>query len=279
MGIDIHALNFLRYVSKKKALGRVATIGRQSLMVPRAYVEFGGFCEQLLIKRFDAMFVDSYDYSDFEGATYVLDMNKPVVSEKEYDTLIDCGCIEHIYNVPQALTNISLLCARGGQIVHVLPANNFCGHGFWQFSPELFFSLYSERNGYSETEVFLADLTKENDWFEVKQPNDGQRANVASSSPLYVLCRTRKLSDFSHENVQQSDYVYAWEHSAEVTRQPSRLVGAAKKLMRSNPLLYRSSLSVYERTKAALGGIRNPTTLSNINHHLRKRDVSELLAS
>ena len=168
MGIDIHALNFLRYTSRKKTLGRVATIGRQSLLVTPSQInkiigisaadDFGAFCEDLLLSHFGATAVDSYDYSDYEGATFIVDLNKPLAPSKNYDTVIDCGTVEHVYNVPQALANISSLCSRGGQIVHVSPGNNCCGHGFWQFSPELFFSLYSDANGYLETEVFVADV-------------------------------------------------------------------------------------------------------------------------
>src|ERR1035441_3166291 len=99
------------------------------------------------------------------------------------------------------------MCASGGQILHVLPANNFCGHGFWQFSPELFFSMYSEVNGYRGTQVFIADLSNEYCWYEVRRPHNGERANVTSSTPLYNLVRTQKTSFFSHENIQQSDYV------------------------------------------------------------------------
>jgi hypothetical protein len=79
-----------------------------------------------------------------EKATHVVDMNKPLAIEERYDTVIDAGTIEHIYNAPQALANVSAMCAHQGQILHIGPANIFCGHGFWQFSPELFFSLYSE---------------------------------------------------------------------------------------------------------------------------------------
>src|SRR5579884_197747 len=178
MGIDIHALNFLRYVSRNEPLGRVATIGRQLLMVGPTQVaeilqaptaaEFGMYCEELLTRHFGAKCVDSYDYSDYESATFIADMNKPLLSHREYDTVIDCGSLEHIYNVPQAFANVSSLCCKGGQIVHVSPSNNFCGHGFWQFSPELFFSLYSELNGYAETQVFLADLASPRHWFEVE---------------------------------------------------------------------------------------------------------------
>jgi hypothetical protein len=115
MGIDTHALNFLKYASQKKVLGGVATLGRQQLMVPRAFVEFGMFCEEYLQSQFGAKFVDSYDFSGFEGATHLVDMNKPMAAGNSYDTVIDCGCTEHIFNVSQALKNISQLCSNGGR--------------------------------------------------------------------------------------------------------------------------------------------------------------------
>jgi hypothetical protein len=100
----------------------------------------------------------------------------------------------------------------GGQIIHALPANNFCGHGFWQFSPELFFSLYNTENGYTDTEVFLADLNDISKWVKVSAPKNGDRVNFYSSNPAYVLVRTlttRVISDF--HNVQQSDYIKSWK--------------------------------------------------------------------
>jgi hypothetical protein len=284
MGIDVHALNFLRYASKKKGLGSVATIGRQALLISPSRLanimripekkEFGTFCEEFLTKYFDAKVVDSYDRSNYEGATHVVDMNKPLIAGGEYDTIIDGGCVEHFYNVPQALNNISALCATGGQIIHVLPANNFCGHGFWQFSPELFFSLYTQGNGYSETEIFLADLRNQDEWFEVKQPKNGERAEVVSESPLYVMCRTVKTSDFSHENIQQSDYIHMWELASQIPRNQNEIIGVLKRIIKKNPSSYRLALAAYGTVRRLM----NPTKLSDRNRHLRKRDVSELLA-
>jgi hypothetical protein len=146
MGIDVYALQLLRWASSKShGLGVTATIGRQSVGVPARELrkqvslpsdyQYPQYCEDLLIGSFGAKRVDSFDYSDFEGCTYVADMNKPLTPPAQYDTIIDSGTLEHIYNVPQALHNLSLLCASGGQILHILPANNQCGHGFWQFSP------------------------------------------------------------------------------------------------------------------------------------------------
>lgn len=173
------------------------------------------FCEDLLMEYFGATSVDSIDNSNYEKATIIHDMNAalPEHLHGKFDTVIDGGCLEHIYNIPQALKNCSQLVRRGGQIIHILPANNFCGHGFWQVSPELFFSLYSAKNGYSETEVFLADLADEERWFRVKRPENGLRVDVTNSTPVYVLARTvLDRSDFSHADVQQSDYRYEWEN-------------------------------------------------------------------
>jgi hypothetical protein len=280
MGIDVHALNFLRYLSRKEPLGRVATIGRQLLMVAPARVreimglptviEYGMYCEELLRQQFGATLVDSYDYSDYEGATFTADMNQPILPPREYDTVIDCGSLEHIYNVPQAMANISMLCSQGGRIVHISPGNNFCGHGFWQFSPELFFSLYSE---YGETQVFLADLRSHRHWFEVEQPANGRRAEVVSKTPLYVMCRARKISAHCQVQAQQSDYVHHWQQKAAKESSQNEMMNGVKQFIKSRPKLAR--LAWYVRHN--LHTVMNPTQLSSLNPHLRKREVAELL--
>ena len=230
MGIGYHGLQFLRFASKHSELGRVATIGRQGLFLEgielRNMLDGGTdyeqekFCDGLLLREFKAKCVDSWDYSDYEGANHIADMNKPLKEvPTTYDTVIDAGSLEHVYNAPQALLNVSELCRDGGQILHVLPANNFCGHGFWQFSPELFFSLYSEANGYRDTRVFLASEYRTDVWYEVVKPNGGQRANVITFTPVFVLCRTVKARKPSHEGVQQSDYVHIWQEDKSVQPQ------------------------------------------------------------
>jgi hypothetical protein len=279
MGIDVHGLNFLRYAAKKKALGRVATIGRQSLMVRSAQIGEETFCEQFLTSHFGAQVVHSYDYSDYEGATHIVDMNKPLITEERYDTVIDCGTTEHIFNVSQALKNVSLLGASGAQIIHVVPANNFCGHGFWQFSPEVFFSLYSETNGYKATEVFLANLKNNRSWFAVEEPENGERAIVVSSSPLYVMCRTSKAWEITSVSVQQSDYVHSWGRTLQIPHSRNKIVETAKGIIKRNPLVYRSVSMAYGKAQGSIQSLKNSTQLSNRNQHLRKQSVSKLLAS
>jgi SAM-dependent methyltransferase len=204
MGISHHPFHFLLYAMRKKPLDSVLTLGRQNLFCAEFVVrerlkivgkyQQGVYCEDLLKYYMSASEVKSIDNSDFEGATYVHDMNKPIPEflKFKFDTVIDSGTTEHVFNVPQALMNCSEFCKPGGQILHISPANNLCGHGFWQFSPELFFSLYCEENGYEETEVFVADITNFRDWARVRKPENGQRAIINSSTPLYVMARTRK---------------------------------------------------------------------------------------
>lgn len=280
MGFEVHGLNFLKYVAREQPLGSVATIGRQSLLLWPSQIaevlgvpnvpDFGNYCEELLKQYFGAELVDSYDYSDYEGATFTADMNKPLTPIRQYDTVIDYGSLEHVYNVPQGLANVSQLCRKSGRIVHISPSNNFCGHGFWQFSPELFFSLYSAANGYAETEVFLADVTCLDQWFKVHPPSNGKRAEAVSSAPLHVMCKARKVSDSCTSEVQQSDYVQAWKGE----QQPSsETLSGVKKFVRSKPGLLRGVWAVRGR----LHRLKNPTSLSDRNPHLKKVAVTDLL--
>jgi SAM-dependent methyltransferase len=284
MGIDVHTLKFLMFAMKKKHLGRVATIGRAGLHVPKkklkeimnwsSQVDYGGYCENFLKTEFGAISVESFDKSDYEDATHIVDLNKPIEEPGFFDTIIDGGCLEHIFNVPQALANISKLCAPDGQILHVLPANNLCGHGFWQFSPELFHSLYSEENGYRETQVFLADVTNEAEWFEVRKPKDGLRAEIVSSASVFVLVRTQRNGPFCHDNIDQSDYVYTWAGARESDRHlrrhiMDRFVQAAKAsfLLGMARFVERRWQQMFRPTKS----------LSTANPHLTKHVIGTLM--
>jgi SAM-dependent methyltransferase len=280
MGIDLHALHFLNYTKSKMLLGDTITIGRQGLDVAETTVKEliktksdyknQPYCEDLLKEYFGASNVESIDNSTYEKASHIHNMNEPIPGNLagKFDTVVDGGCLEHIFNIPQALRNCSLFCKPGGQILHILPANNFCGHGFWQFSPELFFSLYSKENGYDETEVFLADLSDPETWYKVHQPRDGKRVNVMSASALYVLVRTvLRAADFKHLNVQQSDYVYVWDGLKNNKSEPvlPKKRGFVADLLKGVPFVYNALAPVYHsylQSKASDGlNSRNPGLL------------------
>ena len=178
-----------------------------------------------------------FDYSDFEGATHIADLNLPISGfDDRYNTIIDFGTMEHVFNAPQGLQNALTMCAVGGQIIHGLPANNQCNHGFWQFSPELFFSLYSSANGFVQTEVFIADVGEPDFWYRLECPPNGRWDYVASSRALYVFVRTVKGTNAGFKSVQQAAYVNDWagQKSTIATRS---LLQRIKNAMKEQPIL------------------------------------------
>ena len=223
MGVTFHEFKFLEYITKNQTLGNVLTLGRQELILNendlkklnviknKNFVE--KYSDKILIENFNATSITSLDNSNFEGASIVFDMNLPLKNlNRQFDTIIDFGTSEHIFNVPQSLQNVSDLCKKEGLILHCLPANNNCGHGFWQFSPELFFSLYSKKNGFLDTEIFLFDSYNKYEWWKINPQKPGERLELSSEVSLYVAVKTKKNCERTKQLVQQSDYTFRWDN-------------------------------------------------------------------
>jgi len=91
--------------------------------------------------------VFSLDVSDYEGADFLGDLNNQDIGHhSQFDTVFDTGTLEHVFHVPNALNNIGRMLKTGGRIVHVLPASNRLEHGFYMFSPTLFWDYYQANN-------------------------------------------------------------------------------------------------------------------------------------
>lgn len=98
-----------------------------------------------LFKSLGFQQVDILDFSEFEGANIVYDLNNgqlPIDYENKYDAIIDHGTLEHVFHIPNALNNIFKLLKIGGRIIHSSPSSNFVDHGFYMFSPTLFHDFY-----------------------------------------------------------------------------------------------------------------------------------------
>ncbi len=285
MGIDEQSLNFLCYAHRFFDFKKTITIGRQNLNVNEfalkklisVDVKYKQevYVDQLLKDYFKSTIVDSIDKSNYENATIIHDMNLPIPDnlKNKYDTIIDSGTLEHIYNIPQALENVSFLCKTGGQIIHILPANNFCGHGFWQMSPELFFSLYSNKNGYKDTEVFLVKVhDPRHNFYKVIKPKSGDRVNIYSKDGLFVCVRTiRRRAKFIHSNVQQSDYVHLWNSKVNNENVPNSWL---MNFIHNHYLILNLSRKLYNRYYQ--NKLMRKNTLSKSNINLIRVDLSNL---
>jgi len=228
VGLDIHSLNLLRLAQKAGAdFSSVLTVGRLGLFLSDAQLtgyfrETGraaspeevrgtGFCEPFLERAFGAREVVSLDASAYDGATMIHDLNLPLTQEARFSAVLDFGTLEHVFNFPVAVTNLIVACRDGGHLLHALPANNWCGHGFYQFSPELFFSVYSEARGFVGTQVFLVETHRPGTWYRVRDPlESGKRVNVVNREKTLILVLTRKGAQAMPPLAaapQQSDYV------------------------------------------------------------------------
>lgn len=92
------------------------------------------------------------DISDYEGADIVCDLNNPVDASlhNQFDYIIDGGTLEHVFNIPAALNNISKMLKIGGKVYHYLPAASYINHGFYSVSPSLFTDYYRTNGGQVE---------------------------------------------------------------------------------------------------------------------------------
>ena len=94
--------------------------------------------------------VHSLDVSDYEGATFVHNLNDrtlPAELVGQYDYVSMGGTAEHIFNVGNALWKAAELLKVGGTVICSGPANNWLDHGFYQLCPTLKFD-YFQQNGF-----------------------------------------------------------------------------------------------------------------------------------
>jgi SAM-dependent methyltransferase len=218
MGIDAHPFNFIKLQSRRAPLGRVLTIGRQQLSVDarRLGEELAAvagqslYCEPVLT-ALGAESVASVDYSDYEQPSYVADLGRPITMSERFDTIVDAGSLEHIFDVATAFRNLIELCEVGGRIIHSLPVNDLNGHGFYQFCSDLIFAIYSERNGFADTEVYYASNLDPSVWHKMPPARPGVRVEVLSIEPIILLSVARKVAKVDQIDVTQPFYAIAWE--------------------------------------------------------------------
>ena len=236
MGFDTKATQFLLAA---RALGvsfeRTATIGRQRLFVTPSWLyrwlrRFGfrvdrrgaarllseseGFAEAFLC-FLGARNVVSVDASGYEGASLILDLNEPIPADAEgaFTSVVDAGSLEHVFDFPAAVRNCMRMVAVGGHFLSVTVTNNMAGHGFYQFSPELFYRVFARQNGFRVERMLLTETSSAR-WYEVRDPAaTGSRVQLRTFRPAYLCIVARRIGagPVSTTPPQQSDYVSRWK--------------------------------------------------------------------
>ena len=233
MGLDINAVQFLIDARRRGAeFGDVLTLGRQDLNVYPAkmaeVLESHGFpaaafkgddkalYSEPCFQSLGARGVSSMDASGFEGAGFIHDLNEPIGGElkERFDLVYDGGTLEHVFHFPMALRNCMEMVRPGGHLfIHTI-TNNWCGHGFYQFSPELFFRALSPDNGFEVTRMVLHRVGPYGRWYEVSDPNAiRSRVELLTFTPVMLLIQARRVKSVPvfARAPQQSDYTPRWQ--------------------------------------------------------------------
>jgi SAM-dependent methyltransferase len=187
--------------------------------------EYAGFADDFLKAALDIETLKALDVSSYQGAGIAHDLNLPLPPELrgQWDCIIDAGTLEHVFNFPVAIKNYMQLVRPGGRLFIMTVANNHCGHGFYQFSPEVFFRLFNNCNGFRVERLLLLnhpfpglELSPRQTAYSVRDPNEVHyRVGLVTSSPVMMLLEAERVSveDILTEFPQQSDYSALWQRS------------------------------------------------------------------
>ena len=238
MGIIYNnAIMMLKAKKKGVKFDKILTLGHQKFYITNKQIkslskdfnidisnfksQYGDYSNDFFKIFLNTSQVESLDYSDYEKCDILHNMNS-VISEKyhkKYDVVIDGGALEHIFNFPVAIANCMNMIKQEGSIFIFSMANNHMGHGFYQFSPELYFNVLNN-NGFSVQDVILdiykfpgAEISPIGKCFSVKNPAIVKsRISTVSCKPTLIMVhaiRDEVVDIFSTYPIQ-SDYIQTY---------------------------------------------------------------------
>ena len=229
MGIDITSLHSIlisqKYIFKKT---NMLTLGRQCIHInSQSYNDILNFhnipinnsysshCETLF-NNLGFSSIDSIDNSSYENANIIHDLNKKINVIKKYDYIYDGGTIEHVFNIPQLFDNVVNLLEIDGIFCSVTCNNNLSGHGFYQFSPEIFLSSFTPQYGMQLLELHIAKVNTEmTEWIDVKSyGSDSTGRNTSrflSNDLIYIITIAKKISELKNSFVEFAPQQYSYE--------------------------------------------------------------------
>lgn len=101
---------------------------------------------------YQAMGFEVYECIDADGLydALVFDLNKNIQENYgfsgQFDLVTNHGTTEHCFNQFESWKNIHNLCALEGIMIHVLPAQGYVNHGFYNYNPSFFYNLAAANN-------------------------------------------------------------------------------------------------------------------------------------
>lgn len=235
MGIDITGLNaILNMIPFCKKKDSCLTLGRQQFCQPIHILknvlghkqinipnDFLKEYSENMLQYLGFKTIHSIDYSKYEGATFEFDLNKPItetVLPHKYDCVIDLGTIEHIFNIPQVFQNIIDILDDDGIFLSVNVNNNFSGHGFWQFSPEVYLRIFQNIYGMELLALYLSEVdTMDTNWVKLKDSSKcttfREISSIKTLAPVYIIAIARKIQGKHKKLLEYFPQQFSYEYN------------------------------------------------------------------
>ncbi len=170
-----HLRTLLQEASRRPFQGKILTLGRQtvhfdqkalqkmaqeygvSLRTPQKvtpplsekYAKKGCLSDEDLFYSLGFSEFVALDNSGYENAHIIFDLNQPSPPKHlrgYFDVILDSGTMEHVFHIPNVLSNIFHMLRPQGRIIQFLPSSNFMDHGFYMFSPTFLYEYYLQNN-------------------------------------------------------------------------------------------------------------------------------------
>ncbi|PKL52500.1 MAG: hypothetical protein CVV37_00945 [Nitrospira bacterium HGW-Nitrospira-1] len=204
--------------------------------------ESGFLSGESLFKSIGFQEVVTMDYSEFEGASVLFDLNTtdlPVELNNRFDFIADHGhgTLEHVFHIPNALNNIFKMLRVDGRVLISCPTSNFVDHGFYMFSPTLFFDYFTANQfDIHSIQVTQSSPQQQTDpcFFADYEPGSFNSVSYGGlNNSIYgVICFARKTAQSTgHVIPQQGLYNKIWGQSDSDSGRGGirRVLGAARR--------------------------------------------------
>lgn len=245
MGLPITNLRvLLNEAARKPFQGKILTLGRQTIhfdahtlqklakeygvylktpvkVIPplaEKYAKRGCISDENLFYALGFSEFVALDHSDYEGAHVLFDLNNPTPPKKligAFDVILDSGTLEHLFHIPNALSNMFHMLRPNGRIIQILPSSNHMDHGFYMFSPTFLYEYYQQNNFEINTSQLYRSTPLPRMGCKIYNYKPGSLYHIQQGGlddGVYGIINvvTKKANSTCTKVPQQKDYQTAW---------------------------------------------------------------------
>ncbi len=133
------------------------------------------------------------DLSGYEGADIIWDLNSPVPDDlyNQFDLVFDAGTLEHVFDLPTALSSLVKMVSLGGTLILFNPSSGMVDHGFYSISPTLYYD-YFRTNGFGDFSCYLMEghqIDMRMKVYQYQQPRLEIRTSFCEGFDVGFFCR------------------------------------------------------------------------------------------